>query len=355
MTASHHIARLTAIVAACPLLAIHSPALSQTDDAANLPLFDEAAPLRLTLEAPLRALRRDSRSRPERDGFIRYVNPAGDQVTLDVEVRVRGNNRLAECDFPPLRLDFRRGQLEGTVFAGQNRLKLVTLCKSRDAYRDYLQLEYDIYRLFNTLTNYSFRVRPVQVEYVSTDSRREEVMTEPAFLIEEDWEVAARHGLNVIEQESIPLESLDAAHTALLSVFQFMIGNTDWSALRGPDEENCCHNGKVIGGPDTARIVLPYDFDQAGLIYTEYSQPNERLPIRTVRQRLYRGFCAFHAETGTAIALILERREQLESVLQTSAAGEKSKADALEYLRESMAILADTASRTEEILESCRG
>lgn len=346
--------RLVAMLAWFAPLVPATPAAAQFD-AANLPLFRDESPLQLTLEAPLRALGRDGeRSRPERNGFVRYTDTGGNEVVLEVEVRVRGRSRLADCDFPPLRLDFRRGQLDGTVFAGQNRLKLVTLCKSRDTYRDYVHLEHDIYRLFNVLTDYSFRVRRVNVEYVSTDSRREEIFTEPAFLIEEDWEVAARHGLDVLEHERIARTDLDARHTALLSVFQFVIGNTDWSPLQGPEGENCCHNGKVIGGAGSAPIVLPYDFDQSGLIYTEYSRPPAQLPIRNVRQRLYRGFCALNSQAEEASAHLLSKRSELEGVMAASAAGDSARAEALEYLQESLDILADSESRTEEILEKCR-
>jgi hypothetical protein len=333
------------------LAAVPAPAQPATEVSS---LFDAAQPLSFALEAPLRALRRDSRTRPERAGSVKYFDAAGEAIVLDVEVRIRGNSRLINCDFPPLRLDFRRGQLDGTVFAGQNRLKLVTLCKSRDNYRDYLHLEHDIYKLFNALTAYSFRVRRANVEYRSTDSRREEVFAEPAFLIEEEWEVAARHGLNVIEQQAIEFSSLDPQHAALLSVFQFMIGNTDWSALRGPGEENCCHNGKVIGTGGSGYIVLPYDFDQAGLISTEYSQPSESLPIRTVRQRLYRGFCVNNSAVDSAAEHVLARRTELEDVLQSSNASADARSQALEYLRESLDLLADPRSRTSEVIESCR-
>ncbi len=343
---------LLALAAAC---AIAAPAQAPAQDDANHPLFRETALLELTLEAPLRALRRDSRrSRPEHDGLVRYTDAGGAEIVLDVEVRVRGRSRLRECDFPPLRLDFRRGQLDGTVFEGQNRLKLVTLCKQRDAYEDYLHLEYDIYRLFNALTDKSFRVRRVDVDYISTDSRREERFAAPAFLIEEDTEIAARHGLDVIEQAALGFDVLDAAHTALLSVFQYVIGNTDWSSLRGPDGENCCHNGDAIGTVGGPVYVIPYDFDNAGLIATDYAEPSDILPIRNVRQRLYRGFCRLDSEVGAAIEHLLERRPDLEAVIAGSEAAEPARAEALAYLRESLDTLADPAERDSEIHGECR-
>jgi hypothetical protein len=344
--------RYLAATAACLAAAAANGQAPATED---LPLFRDDTALELTLEAPLRTLSRNTRSRKQRDALVHLTQPSGETITLDVRVRIRGNSRLAECDFPPLRLNFRRSQLEGTVFAGQNRLKLVTLCKRIDRYRDYLALEHDIYRLFNELTDASFRVRRATVRYVSTDARRPEEFTEPAFFIEEDWEVAARHGVEVIETERLDLAELDPRHTNLLSLFHFAIGNTDWSAIRGPDDDACCHNGKVIGLPGNPAFVIPYDFDQSGLINTDYSAPSDLLPIRRVTQRLYRGFCAFDAEIAPERARMIAQRSALESVLRQSTASSAAIEQSLEFLSESFAVLEDDESFDKEIVQRCRG
>ena len=320
-----------------------------------LPLFLDAEPLALTIEAPFRQIARKSRQRPEYDGVLKYSDAGGQTFALGVELRIRGNSRLRECDFPPLRLDFDRHALEGTVFAGQNRLKLVTLCKRQDRYRDYLQLEYQLYRIFNLLTDYSFRVRWATIEYVTTDGRRDEPFTEPAFLIEEDWEVAARHGMDPREVESLRIDELDRRHVALLALFQYMIGNTDWSGVQGPEGEVCCHNGKVIGSPGSPAIVLPYDFDQSGLIATEYARPSEILSIRSVRERLYRGYCPMNPELGWAVARFNARREAIEQTLAMSTASDAARDEALAFLRESYAIVNDPSRLQSEIVDHCRG
>ena len=333
---------------------VRQPAARQPDTAA-WPLFDSSAPLELTLAVPFRELRRTTRSREELDGQVSYVDAAGNAVELDVEVRVRGNSRLEQCSFPPLRLDFKRRQLDGTVFAGQNRLKLVTLCERRDTYRDYLALEYDTYRLFAVLTERAYRVRPATVQYRTTDARREESFTESAFLIETDIEAAARLGTEVIEREQISLDELHREHTALLGVFQYIIANNDWSPLRGAAGEDCCHNGNVIGPIEGGIVVLPYDFDRSGIIDADYVTPNPQLPIRRITQRLYRGYCEFNPEAEAAIATVLSRSAELEAVLAQGSTRERAKERAIEFLRNSLAHLADTQARTKEIIEQCRG
>ena len=286
---------------------------------------------------------------------MRYREAQGQEVVLDVEIRIRGNTRVELCSSPPLRLNFRRSQVSGTVFAGQNHLKLVTQCKKQDSYRDYLAQEYQIYRAFNALTDRSFQVRRVSVEYLDTEARRPTSFTEPAFLIEEDWEVAERNDMQVLEVESLEISDLDPRHTALLAVFQFMIGNTDWSSIRAAEGEDCCHNGKVINRPDMGAIVIPYDFDQSGVINIPYAQPNPDLRIGSVRQRLYRGLCAMNNELEWVIQRLNEQRVEVEGAFDSERVSKRRRDWASDYLRDSYEIINDPEQRNEEIVEACRG
>jgi hypothetical protein len=319
------------------------------------PMFEDTAPLALRISAPFRALGRDDGDdRPEYDAVIEFAEPGGVSRTLEIEIRVRGRSRLEHCDYPPLSLDFPRDAAAGTVFAGQNRLKLVTLCKRSDAYRDYLTLEFLIYRMFNELTNRSFRVRWATVEYESTDTGRPRPRIEPAFLIEEDWEVAERLGMEVIDIEKLDIDMLDPQYTALHALFQYLIGNTDWAVLGATSGDLCCHNGKVIGPGGGPYTVLPYDFDNSGLISAEYAAPNSILPIRSVRQRLYRGFCAMNADLDQAILLINERRERLTALLDDDSLSKRSRERALNYLNDYFEIVNDPMEREEQIDGRCR-
>ena len=231
----------------------------------------------------------------------------------------------------------------------------MTLCREQDAYRDYLAQEYQIYLAFNALTDRSFRVRPVTVEYVETEGRRPESFTEQAFLIEEDWEVAERHGLEVLDVESLDPAELNSRHTTLLSMFNFMIGNTDWSAIAAVGGEDCCHNGAVLHDEAEGVFVIPYDFDQAGIISTSYAKPNPVLPISSVRQRLYRGLCSMNGELDWVVGRLNEQREVIERVFDDERIRERQRNRTLDYLRDSYEIINDPEQFNEEIVEACRG
>ena len=327
------------------------------DDVAR-PLFSDDSPLALTIEAPFRRLERETvDDRPELDGIVRYHDAAGGEVALDAEIRVRGKSRLRVCDFPPLRVDFDRGKLGGTVFAGQNHLKLVTLCKRRDAYRNYLAEEYQIYKAYNVLTDYSFRVRWLSVEYVDSEEERAEPFTEPAFFIEEDSEVAARHGLETLNASGFKVADLDPRETALLALFEFMIGNVDWAGTApAPDEDDCCHNGKPIGSARPGGvIVLPYDFDNAGLINAEYAVPNAGVPIRSVRTRYYWGYCVTNPELDWAVQRFNEQRAAIERVFDAEPVDERARSRTLDYISNFYEIINDPEERQEKIVDRCRG
>ena len=155
------------------------------------PLFESDETLELFIEAPFRTLIRNAEDRVEYEGKAEYVDAGGDPVSLDVRVRARGRSRLKYCAFPPLRLNFRRSQVPGTLFAGQNRLRLVGHCHPDARHARYVRQEYAIYKAYNLMTEQSFRVRWLTVHYVDSD-RRGRTEIQPAFLIESRPELRSR-------------------------------------------------------------------------------------------------------------------------------------------------------------------
>jgi hypothetical protein len=222
---------------------------------------------------------------------LSYGGPDGAVVAVDLRVRARGKSRLAACSFPPLRLNFRTGDLAGTVLEGQDRLKLVTHCEPREANAQWVHLEYLAYRVLNLVTESSLRARPVEVTYFDTERERE-VASGPGILLEDEEQFAARQNLHPIEEQTVKRARYDQSALALVGAFQYFIGNTDWSALAASDgESECCHNVIPLARNDGLLVPIVYDFDSSGIVDTSYALPDERLGISSVRQRLYRGTC----------------------------------------------------------------
>ncbi|MFQ6045613.1 MAG: hypothetical protein ACE5PT_04540, partial [Gemmatimonadales bacterium] len=170
------------VLAALVVQLLPTTALTQRDETATLdpvPLFESNDVLTLTLEAPLKTIFREREQESEyHPGTLSYETEGGEQARLDVRLKTRGKTRLMRriCGFPPIRIDFRRSQVPGTPFAGQNSLKVVTHCQDRRSeYEQSVLLEYLIYRAFNELTEMSFRVRLAHVTWIDTDDDRDTV------------------------------------------------------------------------------------------------------------------------------------------------------------------------------------
>lgn len=268
-------------------------------------LFDSDAVLEVSLEGPLAAVLRDDERRRERSFSLEL-----DGVTVPVSVRLRGKSRVEFCSFPPLRLNFASKLVEDTIFAGQDKLKLVTHCKGADAYEQNLLEEVLAYRLANTLTDISIRTRLLRVTYVDTDKPGAAPITRFGFLIESDEEVAKRVGGQPLRIRNLRRNMLEPEHSALMFVFHYLIGNTDWSLVRNFEDDYCCHNGKLVRAGER-NYFLPYDFDMSGLVNARYAKPKPELRLRSVRTRRYRGYCTEPETVREALQSVVSLRDEI--------------------------------------------
>ncbi len=150
-------------------------AFAQTaaDDVVSQPLFETHNLMAVRIEAPLTTLITDRPDKEYLDGTFSYLDSAGTEHTLDLKLRTRGITRRTKtiCNFPPIRLNFRKKQVDGTAFTGQDKLKLVTHCQARKSSFEQLVLrEYLAYRILQLLTDKSFSARLMRITYVNTES-----------------------------------------------------------------------------------------------------------------------------------------------------------------------------------------
>jgi len=316
-------------------------------------LFQSNEPLVIRLEVPLRAVlasRDDPEYQPSR---IEVANAQGEPLSTDLRVRVRGKSRKEACEFPPLLLNFPDDQPEGSPFASENRMKLVTHCRAGTAPEQHVQLERQIYLALNLLTDMSLRTRAVKITYLDTDSDRE-IIDRSGFLIEDEERFAERSGLTTVSVDSIDRALYDASALAMLDVFQYFIGNTDWSAFEGPDGEACCHNVVPFARADGVLLPVPYDFDASGLVSAPYAVPAEGLPIQSVRQRLYRGRCRDLAALEPVFAAFRAQRDALTALFTTdSGLSERTAERAREYIDDFYAVLADDSKAERAFRRNC--
>jgi hypothetical protein len=255
-------------------------------------LFESHDTLEVRIEAPLTTFAKKRSDVDYLDGTFSYTDAMSESRSFDLKLRARGRYRRQKktCNFPPIRLNFKTGQVEGSLLEGEDKLKLVTHCQNRRAKNEqYVLREYMAYRILQILTDRSFGARLLRISYVDNE-KDGATMTKYGFVIEDDDNIGQRLGMEALDVRSLEYRQLDAGQTNLINLFQYLIGNTDYSLIRGPLDDNCCHNSVPFSdGNDTYSI--PYDFDFAGLVNAPYADPNPRLNLRNVRTRLYRGRC----------------------------------------------------------------
>jgi hypothetical protein len=330
-----------------------SQALAQ--GASDRVLFEKEAPLEFRLATDLKALMddRDSLKSEYHPGTISYVDAGGQTVTVDVQLKTRGHWRRQKknCDFAPIKVDFPRAkdQPEGSIFAHEGDLKLITHCRTKDAtYEQYILREYLVYRLYNLLTPASFRARLARATYIDLGGKQDSI-TRYAFFLEGDKRVADRLNASLVETRGARFDDLDPESTTIMSAFQYMIGNTDWSLV-------ALHNIVLAQTHESGSIVpVPYDFDWTGIVYTRYSFPDYRLPIKSVRERVYRGICRTNEQWQPILQRFQERKPSLYAVYDSlPALDPKYSKDTREYLDGFFQAISRPGSVKAELITPCK-
>jgi hypothetical protein len=238
---------------------------------------------------------------------------------------------------------------KGTIFARQERLKLVTPCWSgRDEYEQYILAEYLLYRVYNLLTPLSFRARLLHITYEDTTAKPLSPVSTHAFFLEENDAMAARNGGKILKAKGATREDLDARQADLVALFEYLIGNTDWSVP-------ALHNIHLVQTYDGKVYPVPYDFDFSGAVDTPYSTPDSALPIKSVRQRLFRGYCISPADAAPVVALFNERRAAIYALYDSLPALDRKVAERTRrYFDQFYKTINDEGRLKGEVAQACR-
>ncbi len=327
--------------------------------AERAPLFQDTETLKAVLTAPIAQAygQRDQDVRVYFPGQFTYIDGEGESHRLDVSIRTRGNFRREHCALPPLQLNFKKSQVKGTHFKKQDKLKVVAPCNSAPVSQQYVLKEYLAYRIYEILSDQSFGTRLMRLSYIDSDEKLSS-WTDLVFVIEDDDDVAKRLDLDKLRVGYNEFDQLDQPTTALVDLFQLMIGNNDYSVLNGPEGEYCCHNIEMYVDEETAdkRIAVPYDFDMSGLVHAEYAAPPAHLPIRTVRTRYYRGLCQPQEVLDAAVDRIRSKRAEVMALIdEIDDLSRVSVGRTVRYLNGFFEFLDDEKAFKAGVLDRCRG
>jgi hypothetical protein len=315
-----------------------------------LPLFKSHEIIQLTIKTDLDKVLADvGDEREQHPAMLEYVH-GNDTVRLEIQIRSRGNFRRNpdNCPFPPLRLNFKKKQVEGTLFEGIDKIKLVTHCRSKQKrYQQYVIKEYMVYRAFNIVTDTSLRARLVQISYEDTLVGRNASVSYAIF-IEPDEAFEARLGATRTDQKYLFPDSTHYAHMGKLAFFQFMIGNTDWAVTTQ-------HNIRLFNiVPDQPPHAIPYDFDWCGAVNAHYAVPLPRFGTQSVTERIFRGQCRPMEDFKETAVFFNAKRDELVALYnEFPLLLNKEKRDMERYLRDYYKIINNESLIKSEIMGNC--
>lgn len=258
----------------------------------------------------------------------RFICKMGDSLDINdqINVEVRGHFRRNYCYLPPLKLIYKVNP--SAAFYHFRALKLVSSCMPTYSDDQNLLKEFLIYKIYNLVTDMSFRVRLLNLSYQDSTKQKKDI-TQHAFLLEDIRELSKRNYCEDWTDKNFSSEGTNRRQMTIVAVFEYMIGNTDWAVPVN-------HNIKLIHtvSDSTSRpFVVPYDFDFSGLVGTNYSAPPEKLGIENVQTRLYRGFPRTITELDNVLGIFKAKKAAIYATINNfKLLDNATKEDMIKYL-----------------------
>ena len=325
-----------------------SPATINSFNENQNDLFSHDSVLNIRLTGNIRSLLKDRGDDEQYHPVsLSYSDQDGQVVSIPLKSKTRGNFRRqkANCNYPPLLLNFVKKLTKNTLFEGQDKMKLVMPCTNDDlVIREYLA-----YKLYNLVTEKSFRARLVRITLFD-EEKNKDAGDFFGFLLEEDDQMAERNGMKIIEKKMLQPQVMEKENFMKMAVFEYMIGNCDWSLPY-------LHNTRVIAFDSmSVPYVVPYDFDHSGFVSAPYAHPPEALNLRSTRERRYRGYCINNISEFKPIVDFYNRKKEeiyntIRSCPQANARFVKSTID---WLDDFYATINNEKQLSNEFLFPCR-
>ena len=237
----------------------------------------------VNLEMDINAIISDRRNVEKHPAIFSFLDENGNQQTWNIKVNLRGKFRRSKCaEMPPLKLNFKKSDLKEKGFASFDDFKLVTQCvEDEEIAKELLLKEYLAYKLFNQLSEESFRVQLLKINYI--DSKSNDVKNHWAFLIEDTAQMRNRLSAEKVSNSlNNKSKNFDAFSMKKMALFQYMIGNLDYDIA-------AARNIKLVKKADKL-VAIPYDFDFSFFVNAPYLTVGPQFKVTTISDRVYLGF-----------------------------------------------------------------
>lgn len=262
-------------------------ALGEVSDTVQVAdLFESDDVLKATLKYDITSFIKNKTKGEYLDAELQIFYDENNPVTKNIRIKARGNFRRGHCTFPPLFLNFKTDKPDNPMYSNVKKVKIVTHCSASKVSEANVLREFLSYKLYNVITNRSFRVRLLDITYTDTGKKQKNYRAF-GFAIEPAEIVVKRNNAVLVESPAIMGGNLVQEDADRAAMFQYMISNTDWRIKSG-------HNTKFMKSMTDITdkvITLPYDFDFSGLVGASYTFPQEWSHTESIYERDYLGYC----------------------------------------------------------------
>ncbi len=293
----------------------------------NISLFGSDEILNVTIYIDLASFPKKTSKSDSFDSEMTIHLNETDSINRKITIGYRGISRYEICAFPPMQINFKK-----PVYSDSSKikkLKLVTHCQASSINNEYVLREYLVYKMYNALTDTSFKVRLLRISYIDSKGNKKPIVKYGIF-IEPAEMLAKRTNSTVVKIETLNQSNIIPYVMDRVAIFNYMVTNWDWS-VPGP------HNVEVIKpmifNPQGFGIAIPYDFDLTGVVNADYAIPPENLGIETVRQPIFSGMCRTREVYIEDLKIFSDSKEKIYAVVnEFPHLNERSKKDITHFL-----------------------
>jgi len=306
---------------------------------------DKAVDLYLTLDWKEIQKKKEDKAYMPASVLLKKEN--GDTMHLELKCKTRGHMRLDICSYPPLKLKFPKSELTKRSLLEMNEVDLVHPCQNGDAYDQYLLREYLAYKLYQLVSPVAYNVQLVNIHYENPD-HTEAFESTLGFLVENEEELVMRLKGRSSQVAVMSERAIDHGAFLRVTLFEFMIGNTDWYIQTR-------HNLDFIVVPGYNLMVpVPYDFDYSGLVGAPYAAHHETLKLPTVVTRYYQGWCETEEDVNNMLKVFIDNKEKILAMpAEIQGMSERSVEYARSYLEEFFTIIENPKKLQNNIIKHC--
>lgn len=274
--------------------------------------FEDNQELELKIDLRFKDFKRSTNDSIYQPSWIGYRNTNDSWDSIKIGIRTRGKFRLENCYFPPLKLKFYKENRMGTPFEKNKTLKLVLPCQKADVFNELLMNEFMIYKMLEVVYPYALQTQLVSLNLNDYQSHPPKHYDLHAFIIEDEENLEYKFNGKIKDDIRLhPIQLQDSA-SAVLDLFQYFIGNIDWSTVYQ-------HNIKILHLDNGAYIPIAYDFDMCLMVnppYIDKALGNAKYLGSEENTRYFRGFCKNDHALNWARKLFLNKKNEILSILE---------------------------------------